>query len=206
MEKSVPPKEEVIIEVELTVPQKQYYRAIYEQNTAFLGRGGTIPSLANMAMELRKCCNHTYLVSKILYYSILYQTILLPDHFICSLMSKLQVIQKFFFISIILIVIIPQIKGAEIELLNHFQGESSVDIMVKCSGKLVLLDKLLPKLRADGHRVLIFSQFRMMLEILEEYLVLRGYTFGCIDGCITGTKRQLLIDRYGVGGDTPIQI
>ena len=78
--------------------------------------------------------------------------------------------------------------------------------MVKCSGKLVLLDKLLPKLRADGHRVLIFSQFRMMLEILEEYLVLRGYTFGCIDGCITGTKRQLLIDRYGVGRDTPIPI
>jgi chromodomain-helicase-DNA-binding protein 7 len=31
VERSVPPKEEVIIDVELTVPQKQYYRAIYEQ-------------------------------------------------------------------------------------------------------------------------------------------------------------------------------
>jgi chromodomain-helicase-DNA-binding protein 7 len=39
VEKSVPPKEEIIIDVELTVPQKQYYRAIYEQNTAFLYKG-----------------------------------------------------------------------------------------------------------------------------------------------------------------------
>ncbi|RYH10750.1 hypothetical protein EON65_39270, partial [archaeon] len=36
VEKNIPPKEEVIIEVELTVPQKQYYRAIYEQKTHFL--------------------------------------------------------------------------------------------------------------------------------------------------------------------------
>jgi SNF2 family DNA or RNA helicase len=39
--------------------------------------------------------------------------------------------------------------------------------MVACSGKLVLLDKLLPRLQRDGHRVLIFSQFRIMLDILE---------------------------------------
>ena len=39
VEKSVPPKEEIIIDVELTVPQKQYYRAIYEMNTAFLFKG-----------------------------------------------------------------------------------------------------------------------------------------------------------------------
>ena len=39
VEKSVPPKEEILIDVELTVPQKQYYRAIYEQNAAFLYKG-----------------------------------------------------------------------------------------------------------------------------------------------------------------------
>ncbi|GLE06032.1 hypothetical protein PINS_up015243 [Pythium insidiosum] len=36
VEKSLAPKEETIIEVELTVLQKQYYRAIFEQNTEFL--------------------------------------------------------------------------------------------------------------------------------------------------------------------------
>ena len=56
VEKSVPPKEEVIIDVELTVPQKQYYRAIYEMNTAFLFKGEAKdgPRLSNLAMELRK--------------------------------------------------------------------------------------------------------------------------------------------------------
>jgi chromodomain-helicase-DNA-binding protein 7 len=34
-----------------------------------------------------------------------------------------------------------------------------VERLVNSSGKMLLLDKLLPKLKADGHRVLIFSQF-----------------------------------------------
>jgi chromodomain-helicase-DNA-binding protein 7 len=40
---------------------------------------------------------------------------------------------------------------------------------------MVLLDKLLPKLKADGHRVLIFSQMRKVLDILEEYAKGREY-------------------------------
>ncbi|CAN0439936.1 unnamed protein product, partial [Laminaria digitata] len=67
VEKAVPPKEETIIEVELTEIQKQYYRAIYEQNTTFLLQGKKRaqegPSLMNLAMELRKCCNHPYLIT-----------------------------------------------------------------------------------------------------------------------------------------------
>ena len=39
VEKSIPPKEETIINVELTQLQKQYYRAIYERNRSFLTRG-----------------------------------------------------------------------------------------------------------------------------------------------------------------------
>ena len=64
VEKKVPPKEEIIIDVELTAPQKQYYRALYEQRTGFLHSRGTKdgPSLSNLAMELRKCCNHPFLI------------------------------------------------------------------------------------------------------------------------------------------------
>jgi chromodomain-helicase-DNA-binding protein 7 len=32
---------------------------------------------------------------------------------------------------------------------------------------MVLVSKLLPKLKADGHKVLIFSQFTIVLNILE---------------------------------------
>ena len=45
--------------------------------------------------------------------------------------------------------------------------------LINSSGKMVLIDKLLPKLKAGGHRVLIFSQMVRCLDILEDYLVYR---------------------------------
>lgn len=45
------------------------------------------------------------------------------------------------------------------------------------SGKLVLLDKLLTRLRERGNRVLIFSQMVRMLDILAEYLSKKRYPF-----------------------------
>lgn len=45
--------------------------------------------------------------------------------------------------------------------------------LIHSSGKMVLIDKLLPKLKANGHRVLIFSQMVRCLDILEDYLVYR---------------------------------
>ena len=62
VEKSIPPKVETIIDVELTTTQKKYYRAIYEKNRTFLCKGGSGPSLRNVHMQLRKCCNHPYVV------------------------------------------------------------------------------------------------------------------------------------------------
>jgi SNF2 family DNA or RNA helicase len=44
VEKSVPPKEETIIEVELTILQKQFYRALYEKNIQFLHRNAKKPA------------------------------------------------------------------------------------------------------------------------------------------------------------------
>ena len=45
--------------------------------------------------------------------------------------------------------------------------------MVQSSGKLVLMDKLLPRLKANGHKVLVFSQMIRVLDILEDYLISR---------------------------------
>lgn len=47
-------------------------------------------------------------------------------------------------------------------------------IVTNC-GKMVILDKLLPKLESEGSRVLIFSQFTTMLDILEDYLTWRKW-------------------------------
>jgi hypothetical protein len=63
--KDIPPKQETIIDVELTTMQKQYYRAIFEHNHGFLLQStkGSLPKLMNIQMELRKCCNHPYLIT-----------------------------------------------------------------------------------------------------------------------------------------------
>ena len=153
VEKTLPPKEETIIEVELTSLQKQYYRALYEKNLQFLHRNKNKPadgpSLNNLAMQLRKCCNHPYML-----------------------------------------------KNVEAEFNIQHPGDNELDLMIKSSGKLVLLDKLLPRLKEDGHRVLLFSQFKVMLDIIQDYLVLRGFKHERIDGSITGPTRQAAIDRF----------
>lgn len=89
-----------------------------------------------------------------------------------------------------------------------------------------LLDKMMVKLREQGHRVLIYSQFQHMLDLLEDYLTFRVFQFGTIcftlhcilsccyhllisifliiqkwsyeriDGKIGGAERQIRIDRF----------
>ncbi|XP_064466588.1 chromodomain-helicase-DNA-binding protein 7-like isoform X3 [Ornithodoros turicata] len=158
VEKSLAPKEETIVEVELTNIQKKYYRAILERNFAFLTKGGVgtnVPNLMNTMMELRKCCIHPYLI-----------------------------------------------KGAEEQILQEYRvqhGDSltlALNALVQASGKLVLLDKLLPRLKEGGHRVLVFSQMVRCLDLLEDYLVHKRYPYERIDGRVRGNLRQAAIDRY----------
>ncbi|KIW01314.1 uncharacterized protein PV09_07350 [Verruconis gallopava] len=68
--------------------------------------------------------------------------------------------------------------------------------LVVTSGKMMLLDKLLERLKREGHRVLIFSQMVMVLNILAEYLRLRGHKFQQLDGTTAASARRAAIDRY----------
>lgn len=73
---------------------------------------------------------------------------------------------------------------------------SKLDMLVRTSGKLILLDKLLPRLKQDGHRVLIFSQMVTTLDILGEYLRIKGYFYQRLDGNTTARKRKQSIDHF----------
>ena len=64
--------------------------------------------------------------------------------------------------------ILEDMKESPAELISI---EKALYAMIQASGKLVLMDKLLPKLRAGGHKVLIFSQMIRVLDILEDYLI-----------------------------------
>ena len=64
------------------------------------------------------------------------------------------------------------------------------------SGKFRLLDDMLPMMQSNGDRVLIFSQFTMMMDIMEKFLKIRGHRYLRLDGQTPVQERQYLIDEF----------
>ncbi|PHH73771.1 hypothetical protein CDD82_5272 [Ophiocordyceps australis] len=87
--------------------------------------------------------------------------------------------------------------GAEDRVLaGSTRREDQIKGLITSSGKMMLLDQLLSKLKKDGHRVLIFSQMVTMLDILGDYLSLRGYKFQRLDGTIAAGPRRMAINHF----------
>eukprot|EP00002_Diphylleia_rotans_P013024 TRINITY_DN2536_c0_g2_i1.p1 TRINITY_DN2536_c0_g2~~TRINITY_DN2536_c0_g2_i1.p1 ORF type:complete len:2293 (-),score=494.09 TRINITY_DN2536_c0_g2_i1:306-7184(-) len=152
VEKSLIPKEETIIGIDLTPIQKKFYRMVYYRNGSILkagAKGANAPSLMNIMMELRKLCNHPFIVN-----------------------------------------------GLEQQILSENREKSPNELIISTSGKMVVLDKLLGKLKSENHKVLIFSQMARVLDLLEDYLQYRKYIYERIDGSIRGNDRQAAIDRF----------
>ncbi|KAK5620481.1 choline dehydrogenase 3 [Crenichthys baileyi] len=85
---------------------------------------------------------------------------------------------------------------ASMEAQKTPSGAYEGSALTKASGKLMLLQKMLRKLKEQGHRVLVFSQMTKMLDLLEDFLDSEGYKYERIDGGITGALRQEAIDRF----------
>ena len=68
--------------------------------------------------------------------------------------------------------------------------------LIDNAGKMRFLDKLLPRWKAQGSRVLIFSQMSRVLDILEDYCVFRDYSYCRIDGSTAHEDRIAAIDEY----------
>ena len=168
--KDIPAKEETVIDVELTSIQKQYYRAIFEHNHAFLNMGATrvtAPKLMNIQMELRKVCNHPCLLDGV-------------EH------RENERVFKEFLES-------GKFEGKSPDEQQHIMNEH---LQIQTSGKMVLMDKLLPKLRQEGHKILVFSQMVKMLDLISEYCEFRDFPYERLDGRVRGTDRQKSIDRF----------
>ncbi|KAJ3321474.1 hypothetical protein HDV06_004143 [Boothiomyces sp. JEL0866] len=70
------------------------------------------------------------------------------------------------------------------------------------SGKMVLLDKLLTRLKEDGHRILIFSQMVRMLDILTDYMNYRGYQIQRLDGSTSSEARKRSMEHFNAPNST----
>ncbi|XP_022981141.1 CHD3-type chromatin-remodeling factor PICKLE [Cucurbita maxima] len=151
--KDLPPKKELILRVELSSKQKEYYKAILTRNYQILTRrGGAQISLINVVMELRKLCCHAYML-----------------------------------------------EGVEPDIDD---AEEAYKQLLETSGKLHLLDKMMVRLKEQGHRVLIYSQFQHMLDLLEDYCCYKKWHYERIDGKVCGAERQIRIDRFNAKGSS----
>ncbi|AIO01471.1 transcription activator, putative [Leishmania panamensis] len=138
----IPAKKEIYVSCQLSKKQREWYMNVLAKDAEVLNKaGGSVASLTNVMMGLRKVINHPYLM-----------------------------------------------EGGE-------EGPPFVtdEKLVRTSGKMIILDKLLHRLRADvqgKHKVLIFSQFTSMLNILEDYCNMRGFMYCRIDGNTSGYERD----------------
>ncbi|XP_953839.1 SWI/SNF family trascriptional activator protein, putative [Theileria annulata] len=145
----MPQKNELLLMVPLSAMQKQLYRDLLRKNVPELGvddntKSGIHVQLLNLAMQLRKACNHPYLF-----------------------------------------------EGYEDRNEDPF-GEH----VVQNSGKLSLVDKLIPRLLGNSSRILIFSQMARMLDILEDYCRMRNYLYFRIDGNTSSEDRDYQISSF----------
>ncbi|XP_047947752.1 probable helicase CHR10 isoform X1 [Salvia hispanica] len=70
--------------------------------------------------------------------------------------------------------------------------------LVQASGKLLILDQLLRKLHDAGHRVLLFAQMTHTLDILQDFLEMRKYTYERLDGSIRAEERFAAIRNFSI--------
>jgi len=77
-------------------------------------------------------------------------------------------------------------------LLDELADEES---LVESSGKMEVLAKILPLWKKQGHRVLIFSQWKKTLDIIQKLINMMGYNFGRMDGNTNVASRQKVSAR-----------
>ena len=70
------------------------------------------------------------------------------------------------------------------------------DAIADQSGKLQVLSKILPLWKQQGHKVIIFTQWRKMLDIIERFTNMQGWNYARMDGNTNVAARQRLVDKF----------
>ncbi|PYH99455.1 chromatin structure-remodeling complex subunit snf2 [Aspergillus ellipticus CBS 707.79] len=79
-------------------------------------------------------------------------------------------------------------------------GRGTNDLLWRTAGKFELLDRILPKFRATGHRVLMFFQMTQIMNIMEDFLRLRGLKYLRLDGSTKSDDRSDLLKMFNAEG------
>jgi len=166
----MPGKKEQVLFCRLSKRQRIMYESFLQSDQVKQVMRGSTQMLGAITM-LRKICNHPDLVCP-------------PDS--SSLDSFIQ-------------------KGSfnEADLAQDYSddedsmdGDEEVDSLTDRSGKLEVLAKILPLWKSQGHRVLIFCQWKKMLNIIQRFTEMQGWKFGRLDGNTNVAARQRLVDNF----------
>ncbi|KAM5569108.1 hypothetical protein ABKV19_016562 [Rosa sericea] len=90
----------------------------------------------------------------------------------------------------------PYLSQLHVEEVDNLIPKHYLPPIIRLCGKLEMLDRLLPKLKATDHRVLFFSTMTRLLDVMEEYLSFKQYRYLRLDGHTSGGDRGSLIDNF----------
>ncbi|KAL8131393.1 hypothetical protein AgCh_007358 [Apium graveolens] len=90
----------------------------------------------------------------------------------------------------------PYLSQLHSEEVHDYIPKHYLPNIVRLCGKLEMLDRILPKLKATDHRVLLFSTMTRLLDVMEDYLYWKQYKYLRLDGHTSGGDRGALIDQY----------
>ncbi|KAL3278288.1 hypothetical protein HHI36_013622 [Cryptolaemus montrouzieri] len=90
----------------------------------------------------------------------------------------------------------PHIEEKYCDHVGIAGGMISGPDIYRSSGKFELLDRILPKLKATGHRVLLFCQMTQLMSIMEDYLNWRGFGYLRLDGTTKSEDRGDLLKKF----------
>uniref|UniRef100_A0A672V9I4 SWI/SNF related BAF chromatin remodeling complex subunit ATPase 2 n=1 Tax=Strigops habroptila TaxID=2489341 RepID=A0A672V9I4_STRHB len=86
------------------------------------------------------------------------------------------------------------------EHLGYSNGVINGAELYRASGKFELLDRILPKLRATNHRVLLFCQMTSLMTIMEDYFAFRNFLYLRLDGTTKSEDRAALLKKFNEPG------
>lgn len=176
--KKLSKKNEIIVWLRLTSCQRQLYEAFLKSEIVLSAFDGS--PLAAITI-LKKICDHPYLLTKRAAEDVLEGMDSMLNQEDCGLAEKLAM------------------HAAQLTEEDDFQ-EKPDNLSCKISFILSLLGKLIP----EGHNVLIFSQTRKMLNLIQESLVTNGFEFLRIDGTTKASDRLKIVNEFQEGRGPPI--
>lgn len=188
----LPEKKDIPVKIPLLESQKEKYMELVELYSSDDGivQATHDQSGISIMMDMRKLSNHPLLLRY--YYSD--ETV----HEIAEILSTHPNYKKNRNPQYVFEALAPLSDFQLYQTMRNYgiNGYKIPDHLIVESGKFRELDRLLPELKSGGHRVLIFSQFTMMLDILEKYLNIRNHQFLRFDGSTAVIERQAIIDEY----------